>query len=300
MTTRVRIVFAAAALAIPYFPDAAEQPPAGTKKQSVFEQYRPVGAACKKDDSAASSAPPPVPEVRPDYACAVSPEALRRATQPDGVILDLRSGTDFAAFHLQGAINVTPADLHGKPYWRNKEVTLVGSGKAERELYTECTRLKRLGYRKVGVLRGGIPAGLASEMPVVGTAPSHAQMAYLSPSEFLLESANPGNLVILGKGRGELQNHISFAAVVPEETAAAVAGEISARRRALKHAALESVVLVPDSRTPEQYVEEVRRRVHPVPVLVYAGSPDAFLKQKNVQEALWAAHARGPRKPACG
>ncbi|MNU10433.1 hypothetical protein D3C72_2575770 [compost metagenome] len=50
----------------------------------------------------------------------------------------------------------------------------------------------------------------------------------------------------------------------------------------------------------EEAVPRLREALHPVPVLVYTGNDSTYLRQMVQQKTVWAAQARGPRKPACG
>jgi rhodanese-related sulfurtransferase len=216
------------------------------------------------------------------------------------VTIDLRQGPDFASFHIAGALNASISDLHSKPYWRGKSVLLVGSGKAERELYMECTRLKQLGYKDVKVLRGGMPSWLAANQPVMGRAPVAGHLARLSPSELWLESENPDNMVVLGKGQEALRKEIPSAVVLAQLSAQAVRSAIDKRRAGKKNAPLASVVVVADAATPAQQFEALQQAMLPVPVLLYTDSRAAYARHLVVQKAVWVAQERGPKQPACG
>jgi rhodanese-related sulfurtransferase len=284
-------------LAVQY--SAAAQVSVGGSMPEALKNIQQASSVCRKDDAPAGSST--APAVRPDMSCAIGVSAVQGVQQrQNAVVIDVRPTTDYEAFHIAGSLNAGLSDLHSKSYWRSKTAVLVGNGKAERELYEECTRLKQLGYKDVAVLRGGMPTWLAANQPVMGRAPSARQLARLSASEFWIESQNPDNFVALSKGQGTLQNDIPFSVVLPHMTAAAIRTALERRRTALKNAPLASVIVTADAATPEHELEQLQQAMLPIPVLVYSDTREAFVRQLAVQKAIWVAQARGPKQPACG
>jgi rhodanese-related sulfurtransferase len=232
-----------------------------------------------------------------DLGCAAGTAALQR---PGVLPADVRQGAEYASYHIDGALNVSVGDLRSKPYWRNKPVVLIGSGKAERELYMECTRLKQRGYKDVSVLRGGMAAWIAAAQPLAGRTPSLAEASRLSPEEFWQEGQDPDNLVLLAKGQAELQGDVPFSAVLPAIGAAEVRAVVERRRKETKNAPLASVILASDGSVTSAQIEALQRALLPIPVLVYAEGRAALTRQMGVQKAVWLAQAQGPKQPACG
>ena len=60
--------------------------------------------------------------------------------------------------------------------------------KAERVLYEACAELKKIGFRQVRVLRGGLMAWLTYAQPIIGRPPGEDTLAQLSPAELWAES----------------------------------------------------------------------------------------------------------------
>lgn len=300
-TVRMAAMFAVVVLGAQCRPGGAGQLSTGIEVPEALKHIRPASSVCRKDEAApAGSVQAPGLAIEPDYACAIDAGAVPTSREQNSVLVDVRPAFEFDVFHIEGSVNASAAELHGKPYWRGKDVVLVGNGKAERQIYLECARLKRLGYQKVSVLRGGIPAWLAAGLPVAGLSPSLRQLTRLNVSEVMVETMDRSNLVILGKGQDALQTRIPFAVTIPEATAAAVRAVVSHRRKAMKNAPLASVILVPDSGMSEEQIERIQRAVQPVSLLVYTDTQDAFHMQLATQQAVWGAHARGPTMPACG
>lgn len=266
----------------------------------ALKSIRQATGVCHKDDAPAGLAPLAA-AITPDMSCALTGAALASLQRnPDTVLLDLRQGSDFAAFHIAGALNPVLSDLHSKPYWRNKTTVLAGNGKAERELYSECARLKQLGYKDVRVLRGGLPSWLAAGQPVSGRAPAPVQAATLSAAQFWLESQNPDNLVVLGKDQAALQNDVPVSVVLPAVTAKAIGVVVLQARAAFKNAPLAAVVVATGAPLPAGQAEALQHALLPIPVLFYTEGRAVLGRQVAAQKAIWLAQARGPKLPSCG
>lgn len=274
----------------------------GDQLPEAIRGIKPAAAVCSRDDvgvkpTAASLAP----EVRPDLRCALDvPAVASLRVRSDVALIDLRPSSEFQAFHIDGALNLSRSELHAKPYWRSKTAVLVGDGRAERELYVECARLHQIGYRDVHVLHGGIPQWLAQGEPVFGRAPSFGKLARLSAEALWLEARNPDNLVVLSKEQGDLEKELPFSVVLPKTTSEAIEAIIARRRRELKDAPLTAVVLATEPTITDEQIEHLRQALLSTPLLVYAGTRKSFIRQTAVQKAVWLAHERGPKRPRCG
>jgi rhodanese-related sulfurtransferase len=84
-------------------------------------------------------------------------ELLRlRESAPALKLIDLRAAEAFEAFHVPGALNLTPLMLKAKrSLWHSDPVVLIGSGAAYGALLQLREELLELGYRDVRVLDGG-------------------------------------------------------------------------------------------------------------------------------------------------
>lgn len=272
----------------------------GNAMPEALKGIRQASSACMREDDTPGGAAA-VAEPAPDLQCAVPAETVQQLLrQPGSVAIDMRSAADFEAYHIDGAVNASLADLLAKPYWRGRKVVLAGSGKGERELYTACARLKQAGYKNVAVLSGGMTSWLAAGKPVRGRAPSAQQLARLSAAELWQEGQFSENLVVMDKDREALLNHIPFSVPVAESSAAAIRRLMDERRRALKGTPAAAVVLVTGADMPDQRVQQLQQSLAPQPVLVYTDTREAFARQVSTQKAIWLAHANGPKRPACG
>ena len=280
--------------------------PGGNRLPEALKDLPRAGTSCR-NEPLAPVAQPAGPVVRADLSCAVSVPELRNRIKQAGqnaqtafTLADLRPQAGYQAYHLDGALNLTPLDLHGKPHWRDKPLVLIGSGKGERELYSECTRLKQSGYRQVQVLRGGMAAWLAQQGAVQGRVAAQGELARLSASEFWLESQNPDNVLLLGKEQSALKRELPLAFVLAQSSAESLKSALARRQKELKNAPLAAVILAAAPGISDVQIARLQQAVAPAPLLVYADSSEALARQLATQKAMWLAQARGPKQPACG
>ncbi len=272
----------------------------GTQIPPALQDIKRNVGSCNKDES---SGPKnlTVPEIVVDLSCAISAKELQTMLgKPSTTLVDVRQALDFQSFHLDGALNLSSAELHSKPYWKKKNLVLLGNGKAERELYGECRYLKQLGYQQVKVLRGGMPIWLAQQLAVQGAAPAAAQLQRLSVEEFWSESRNIDNFILLAKEHAEIGKELPFHTVLPQVSAEAIKTVLEKRRKESKNAPLASVVMALNSGTTDAHIELMQRAILPVPLLVYVESADKARSNLLTQKSVWSAQARGPKQIPCG
>lgn len=272
----------------------------GLVQPAALHNIPRAGGECRRD---AIDAMPAAAVEGPaaDLSCALpAAEAAKEVGDPAALFVDVRRMADFEAFHIAGAVNIRPDELRSKPYWRGKRVVLVGNGKAERELYALCSGLKQAAYGQVRVLRGGMPAWLAQELPVQGKAPAVSGLTRLSAAELWAESQYTANLLLLDPRQNALQGDISYAVLLSRLTPEMVHSTLLQRRKQLKGVGLASVVLVAGTDTPEPQIEALRKALTPVPLLVYSDTAAAYRQQLQAQKAVWSARLRGPKPLPCG
>lgn len=177
---------------------------------------------------------------------------------------------------------------------------LVGSGKTERELYMECTRLKRRGYKHVSVLRGGLASWIAAGLPLAGHAPSQSEAARLSPDEFWQESQDPDNLVLLATQQSALQSDVPLAAVLPHVGVTEVRAVLERRRKETKNAPLASIVLAIDGSVSVSDVETLQHALLPIPVLVYREGRAPLTRQIALKKRCGLHRHKDPSSRAVG
>ncbi len=256
---------------------------------------RPDSADAKRADVLAARA-----GEKPDLSCGMTlSEAGTLLDRPDTVLVDLRPASDFAQYHADRAVNLDAAALRSKLYLKPKPILLMGSGKNERERYVACGTLKRAGFKRVHVLRGGMPAWLAAGMTVVGRALGAAPVT-LSAEELWAEAQFEGNVVLLGASLGAIEHQLPFSATVQSWTPDAVKRVLERRRKALRNIPLAAVIVAAGDETLTEAQLSSLQQASGAPVLVYTGTNAAFERAMTVQKAIWTAEARGPKQPGCG
>lgn len=269
---------------------------------TALKGIKRASGTCSPDEPAPDAKSIPIlPAISPDFSCAISVEKFAPILgHINTIVADLRSGDEYQRFHLEGAMTLTSTELRTKPYWRNMTVVLVGNGKAENELYRECAVLKRSGYGKVHVLRGGMPQWLADGRSVMGSPLAATDSIRLSAAEFLVETRNPQNLIVLTREQQSMKGELPLARVLAETTADAMKATLAQRAKDSKRAAVMAVVVAAPSGLSDDQIRKLQQAVMPTPLLIYGDSREAFIKQVSAQKAMWSARTRGPRKPRCG
>jgi len=286
--------------------NAVAEMASGNNLPAALKDIKPASGICRTDGTSSSTSEGLTTlALQPDLSCAITVTELQGILAKSdsasmNTLVDMRPNIDYQSFHIEGALSLNSSDLHTKPYWRSKTVVLIGSGKAETELYRECSRLKQSGYKQVRVLKGGMPMWLSFNAPVLGRAVSASQLSRLSASEFWLESKSTENLVVLAKEKNALQKELPLSIVLQETTPEALKSIFDQRRKALKNTPILSVVLATTPDLTELQIGRLQQAVSPTPLLIYTDTRDAFLRQVAVQKAIWVAQARGPKQPACG
>ena len=322
-----------------FFNVLAQTPPVITPPPA-FKNMQPAAGECKRQDAAPQTAPKPAKAdtVRPDLSCAIAPTELSALLKrPDTVLADIRPAADFAAFHINGAMNLTATELRSKRFLKTKTVVLIGNGQAERVLYADCARLKASGFKQTKVLRGGLPVWLSSGQTVLGRPPDLTKTGLLEPVELWAEARFDANLVLVSSNRKDLLHDLPSATTIPDASFAALQTAIKQHGKK----PLAAVVLVAsaadsqanlisvengvqglpcenpqnparqalhsncrqnpasDSIAQSASLANLRKAILPVPLLAYTGTTEAYSRQLAQQNAIWEALAHGPKKPRC-
>lgn len=235
-----------------------------------------------------------------EAGCALPASAAASFLQKSGAtVIDTRHESEFARFHIANAMHADAASVRLKAYLRDKPLLLVGDGKSDRELYGACSRLRAQGFKSVQVLMGGMAGYLARELPVSGRgAPDAFESAQLDPAQLWAQSQFPESLVVVVNSPATAEA-LPLAFRLADAAPRAVAGAVERRRKEQK-AVLAGVTVVVDGAMSEATFRQYSQAVAPTPLLVYAGGAGALKAYLRTQEAVWAAHARGPKQPRCG
>jgi hypothetical protein len=214
--------------------------------------------------------------------------------------VDTRPAADFNQFHINGALNLPAAAIRTKPFLRLHALVLVGSGKGERALYSQCAQLRTGGNVQTYVLQGGMSAWLLEQRPVVGTPPAVSEMLTLSPADLFVEaSSGSGRFVVL-------PGATAIKAEIPGATALG-SGRLETGLVALKNtppaqgaaARVGPIVVLTDGAVTSAQMVSAATLLRPRPVLFYLEGAPSYSKFVAAQKSVWVAHARGPKVPPC-
>lgn len=282
--------------------DAYSELTSGDKLPEALKNIKSAGGACLRDDMSSSlEASADQFPVSPDLGCAISVGEIRsQISDPNWLLIDMRSAAEYEAFHIQNSLSLDLPALQSKPYWKGKSLVLIGQGKLDQELYASCVRLRKLGYKQVRVLSGGMVLWLAQNQAVVGSPTSPQQLARLSDAEFWQESLGANTLIALSKERSALQADLPLSVALVQTSGETLRAAVERRRKAGRIPKLMSVVLVADSTVTDEQIRSLQQAILPETLLVYTGDREAYKRQVAIQKAVWAAQTHGPKQPRCG
>ena len=111
-----------------------------------------------------------LPVVQGATASGISPtEAVQCMNREKGLVIDVCSAEEFAASHINGAVNVPLDQLEAKlpSVAKNKSIPLILVCAAGARSKRAQAIAQKLGYEKVHSLQGGLTAWKEANLPVV-------------------------------------------------------------------------------------------------------------------------------------
>lgn len=260
----------------------------------VLKDIPPAGTMCTADDALLPSEPTGEP-LPPDVSCGVDVAGL----PADALFIDTRLPAEFRQFHVDGAMNMSAAELATKSFLRDRALVLVGSGRLQRGAFVDCAGLRRAGHAGVRVLRGGMQAWLTAGKPVHGVPPVPSSLAVISAEELLHESGLEQNLLLLAPSAKAYAADFPSARRLANLSVVALRGALQASRKA-GHPEPPAIVLLAATPVDDGKLREWMRELAPVPLLVHTGTHDAWLEFRKRNVAMNDARVRGPARPRCG
>ncbi|WAC71453.1 rhodanese-like domain-containing protein [Roseateles sp. SL47] len=262
----------------------------------------PSGLSCQRDDvqrGAKGQPLAPIARRGADLSCMLEPAQWPSfAGKKTPLMVDIRSAAEFEAAHVDGALNASVVQLKVKPYLKDRAVVLMGSGKAEEELYMACADLKAQGFAQVRVMRGGMARWKGLGKDLVGRTGADAGVPELKAAELWQEQQFEANLVLVAPSHASLMAQLPSAIAVSALTAQAVQAVVERRRKETRNAPLAAVVIVGDATEPQ--LRALASALPSVPLLSYAAPASSYLAEMRQQQAAWTALAKGPKQLPCG
>lgn len=262
------------------------------------------GMSCQRDDvprGVKGTSATAMPAARPsaDLGCMMEPAQWPSfAGKRTPLMVDVRSNAEFERAHVDGALNVSVVQLKVKPYLRDRAVVLMGSGKAEEELYMACAELKQQGFAQVRVLRGGMARWQLQGRALVGRSMAPASVPSLKAAELWQEDQFAANVVLVAPSHGSLMAQLPSSMSVTTLDASTLKAVLERRKKETKNAPLASVVIVGDQ--SETSLLALSAALPGVPLLSYSEPVTAYQAEMRQQQAAWTALAKGPKQLPCG
>lgn len=142
-------------------------------------ESKPVCAAKENPPEAPKPATPALPAVS---GCLIDAQRIPSSAR----VIDVRSGSEFAARHIPGATNQPLASLLNRPA---RDLVIYDGGRLRPDAYALCERLHRYGLSGFKVIDGGIASWLQSHDAANALLPSRLSDAEVSSSLLANDSA---------------------------------------------------------------------------------------------------------------
>ena len=258
----------------------------------------PQAEVCAADDYAApgvpgvNEAPAPRVDAALRAACRLSLRQMLAARNGTPQVIDVRLRDAYAESHVDGALNLAPAEIKTKHYLANRPVLLIGDGKDDELLLETCAALRQHGFAQARVLLGGMVAWAAAAQPVLGRAADAYERAQLTPAELQRLGADPANLAVdaLNSEAQMRRDRRAWRRSVVDQAR-------GLWRSALRSHPPERLVVAAGAGADRLLYADLQAVAGDKPVLIYTDSVAAYRRQLSVQTALLKRPQ--PRRPGC-
>lgn len=299
-----RLIAGLASLLAMALPQAQERP-SSKAVQDIPEFLKSIPftePVCRRDDPPPSFLEPQgsQPAKAMDWSCAISAQDASRLLENSAAnLIDIRPSADYSSWHVANSMNLQLAEIVTKPYFRGKLVLLMGSSNREVESYRACMQLKRVGFERVFIIRGGMESWVQYGYAIQGKAPGPPGGFRMTAGELWSASQIVENRIFLVGERASMRSLLPGATVLGSDAVGALRSAIRGSGKN-KPVGVMSFILVASPDTPEASIRELQKVALPVPLLVYSASDLEYRAFVDQQRSVLAAHARGPKKPRCG
>jgi rhodanese-related sulfurtransferase len=234
--------------------------------------------SCKADSFGPDSiASPSIEQFKPDHSCAF--DIPSQASLPKtAMLLDVRSPGEFNRSHIDGAMNLSPAEILTKDYLKSRQVILVGSGRDDHQLLKTCAQLKQRGFSSVKVIRGGMLSWSERHLPVLGDAIAIDQTRSLNAMELLAISRIEGVPILLAPGA------MAYTRWIPSAVDIADLSSEKVSPRGKKINLLAAVIVSSRFPAPETFMA-AKQKFGDIPILWNNGDSVAFDQAVQIQHA---------------
>lgn len=203
------------------------------------------------------------------------------------VVVDTRPLADFHAGRIPGSIHLPAHAIKATHYFRNKAVLLVNAGFGGQALEALCEQLRRLGFREVAVLDGGVNYWARHVGRLEGDRPVVARIASIAPRDFLAERSSCESLVVDISGSGPEPAAPATLALRPDELSGRLAQHLEQN---------ESPRLIVFTNGDGAYAPSLYRQAQalPVPAVFFLEGGIEAYRNFAEQQQLMASRAAEP------
>lgn len=291
---------AAVAATVSAFSALATVPTETDPISRALQESRPEGGVCTLESATSSAVPPRRQPASADFGCAIGVQKAAALSQdPNAIVIDTRRQVEHDAFRIDGALRIELGAIKTKQHLRERALVMLGSGRGDGDLYAECGNLKKAGFKRVHVLRGGMKEWIAGGQPVIGLAPAPIELAMLAPGELFKEAGFDKNVVLVDAAADRKRMRLERGQTVQKASSAAFQTAAAAAVKKRQGAPFASVVIVVGDAFDRQQLSAVVDSLKPYPALIYAGGAENYGRFLDDQKAMWVAQARGPKTPGC-
>lgn len=203
-----------------------------------------------------------------------------QAASPRLKLVDVRAAEVFEAYHVAGALNLTPLEIKAKRIWREDPLVLVGSGAAYGALLQLRDELREQGFREVRVLDGGTAYW---QDTVEKGATTRARVIEATAFDLVRDRAR---WVILDFAGQPPQVMPAAARVVLQSATAAEAAQAASSNLASQGRDIRNVLLVADEDTRAAEIAQALGSTPRHNVFVLRGGWTAWDRQQRIARTL--------------
>jgi rhodanese-related sulfurtransferase len=250
--------------------------------------------------------PIPVPGSKQRAAECLVPGARAVALAKKGelLIVDTRRESDFAQYRIPGSLNIQLSFVKTKAFLKDRAFALVNEGRSTAALENACRELRAAGFKRAGVLQGGLGGWRNAKGVVEGDLLAQRALTRMAPAEFAEEGGYGDWLVasVASVPPKELDKFLPRAVPLAsgkDDSRFAAALKAAAAKRARKGVDLK-VLVVDDDGSRIEKLESLVPAGTASQVVFLEGGLAGYRKFWTEQAAIWAALDRGPRRPRCG
>lgn len=229
--------------------------------------------------------------------------AMKEVAHRRALLIDVRDAAAFEQFRIPGSLNLPLHAVKTKPFLKTNALVLVDEGQSPSELQAACLNLKKSGFTKVAVLKGGLKAWRDHDGRLEGQALEQDKLNTISPAQLFKEAAYDDWLIlsVAAVKKTELRKllpHAEPLGAAHQKMALTARVKAVAANRKLPASHL-NVVVVDDNGSQQERINAIAKRQDLKNVLYLDGGLQGYREFLKSQTAVWHRIDNPPRQQAC-